>query len=96
MVGVLVEMVLFRTFARTGIYLLKEGTPDWVYEAYSGGVWVGSVSFNLSAILVLLVLAVAAGYLWCRRDVVGRTLPILAASMVPWNLVMQAPRALDR
>ena len=84
----MVEMVLFRTFSRTGIYLLKEGTPDWVYKAYNGLVWVGSASFNMAAILVLLVLAVAAGYLWHRRDVVGRTLPILAASMVPWNLVL--------
>jgi hypothetical protein len=87
-VGLLVEMVLFRTFARTGIYLLKEGTPDWVYQAYSQAVWVGSVSFNLSAIVVILVLTVASGYLWYRREVVGRVLPILAASMVPWNLAL--------
>lgn len=84
----MVEMVLFRTFSRTGIYLLKEGTPDWVYDAYSGLVWVGSAGFNMAAILVLLVLAVTAGYLWYRQDVVGRTLPILAASMIPWNLVL--------
>ncbi len=88
MVGVMVEMVLFRTFSRTGMYLLKEGAPDWVYQAYSGLVWVGSASFNMAAILVLLVLAVAASYLWYRREVVGRTLPILAALMVPWNLAL--------
>jgi hypothetical protein len=84
----MVEMVLFRTFSRTGIYLLQEGTPDWVYDAYSGLVWIGSTAFNMAAILVLLVVAVAAGYLWYRRDVVGRTLPILAALMVPWNLAL--------
>ena len=55
-------------FARTGIYLFNEDSPRWAYQAYASAVWFGNTMFNFAAILSLLLLALAAGYLWTRRQ----------------------------
>ena len=87
-VAVLIEMLLFRTFARTGIYLFHDDTPQWVYWAYTSAVWLGNTMFNFAAILITLLFALMAAYVWLRRDIFGRTLPFLAALMVPWNIAL--------
>ena len=42
MIAVLLETVLFRMFARTGIYLFNEDSPRWLYQAYASAVWFGN------------------------------------------------------
>ncbi|MAG36403.1 MAG: hypothetical protein CL878_09185 [Dehalococcoidia bacterium] len=79
-------MLLFRLFARTGIYLLGDGTPAWVYSGYRAAVWAGTTAYNFAAILTLVLCSVIAIYFWLRRDIGGRFLPLLAGAMVPWNL----------
>ena len=81
-------MLPFRMFARTGIYLFNDDTPQWVYWAYTSAVWLGNTMFNFAAILVTLLFALMAAYLWTRRHVFGRYLPVLAAIMVPWNVAL--------
>lgn len=88
MVAVLLEAVLFRMFARTGIYLFNEDSPGWLYQAYASAVWFGNTMFNFATILSLMLLALSAAYLWLRRDSLGRTLPWLLAVMVIWNLAL--------
>lgn len=80
--------MLFRTFARTGIYLFNEDSPLWAFRAYTAVVWFGNTMFNFAAILSLIVLAVLAIVLWMRRDISGRALPIGAALFVPWNVAL--------
>jgi hypothetical protein len=86
--AVLIELLLFRMFARTGIYLFKDDTPRWVYDVYQTLVWIGNTLFNFAAILTVLLFAVAAGYLWMRRRTFGGLLPVLAVAMVVWHLAL--------
>ena len=86
--AVLVEMLLFRMFARTGIYLFNDDTPQWVYWAYTTAVWLGNTMFNFAAILVTLLFALMATYLWMRRGIFGRYLPALTALIVLWNIAL--------
>lgn len=88
MAAVLLETVLFRMFARTGIYLFNEDSPSWLYQAYASTVWFGNTMFNFATILSLMLVALAAFYLWVRRDTVGRVMPWLIATMGVWNLVL--------
>lgn len=86
----LLEMALFRMFARTGIYLFNEDSPGWIYQAYASAVWLGNTMFNFATMLSLLLLALAAGYLWMRRRVLGNTLPMLIGVMAVWNIALTA------
>ncbi|MCH7745206.1 MAG: hypothetical protein IIC84_03940 [Chloroflexi bacterium] len=87
-VGVLVEMLLFRMFARTGIYLINDDTPRWVYQAYSAAVWFGNTMFNFAVIIVMLLFGVMAVYLWMRRNASGMALSIMVAAIALWNVAL--------
>ena len=86
--SVLVEMLLFRIFARAGIYIFDDGSPQWAYAIYRAAVWAGTTTFNFAALLALALFVLLAGHLWLRRSTSGRFLPLAAAAMVPWNVVL--------
>ncbi len=63
-VAVLLEVALFRIFARGGVYFIREETP-WVLRAsYTSFVFLGNVMFNFAALVVLLALALVVIRLW--------------------------------
>lgn len=67
-VAVLLEVMLFRIFARGGVYFIREDTP-WVLRAsYTSLVFMGNVMFNFAALVVLLSLAIVVIQLWRSPD----------------------------
>ncbi|MFW6174837.1 MAG: hypothetical protein ACOC5K_03585 [Chloroflexota bacterium] len=63
-VAVTLEVLLFRIFARGGVYFIKEDTPGAVKTAYTSLVYLGNAMFNFAAPVVLLLLAFLSWHLW--------------------------------
>ena len=85
-VAVLIELLLFRTFSRTGIYLLNEDTPTWVYNTYRSGLWLGDAMYNFAAILVVMLMVVVAAFMFTQQKTFGRLLPSLVLALVTWSV----------
>jgi hypothetical protein len=85
-VAVLIEMLLFRTFSRTGIYLLNEDTPLWVYQTYRVALWLGNAMYNFAAILVVILMLVGAAFMFSRQRTFGKILPALIVALVAWSV----------
>ena len=65
--SVLIETLLFRIFARGGVYFIDEETPWLMTTGYTSLVFLGNVLFNFAAPVALLVLALTAVNLWRQR-----------------------------
>lgn len=83
-----VEMLFFRIFSRTAIYLLTDDTPRWLYEAYKGFLWIGNASYNFSAFLTIILFLFVGTYLWTRGNPAEILLLALISVVVVWNLVL--------
>jgi hypothetical protein len=66
-VSVLVETLLFRIFARGGVYFISDATPAVVKNGYTSLVFSGNTLFNFAAPIALLVLAFIAVVAWMKR-----------------------------
>ena len=62
--SVLLETLLFRIFARGGVYFIDEETPELITTGYTALVFAGNVLFNFAAPVALIVLALTALDLW--------------------------------
>ena len=65
--AVVVETLLFRIFARGGVYFINEDTPAVVKNSYTGLIFGGNVLFNFAAPLALLILGLIAVRAWMKR-----------------------------
>ncbi len=59
-VAVTVEVLLFRIFARGGVYFIDDNTPLMIQNGYTSLVFSGNVLFNYAAPVTLLAMVVAA------------------------------------
>lgn len=66
-ISVLLETLLFRIFARGGVYFIDDETPELITTGYTSLVFIGNVLFNFAAPVALLVLALTALDLWRRN-----------------------------
>jgi hypothetical protein len=65
--AVLIETLLFRIFARGGVYFITEQTPAIIKNGYTSLVLSGNTLFNFAAPLTLLVLVLIVVVTWLRR-----------------------------
>ena len=65
--AVFVETLLFRIFARGGVYFINEDTPSVIKNGYTGLIFGGNVLFNFAAPLALLILGLIAMRAWLKR-----------------------------
>lgn len=65
--SVLVETLLFRIFARGGVYFISDATPAVVKTGFTSLVFSGNTLFNFAAPVALLVLALIAVKAWMKR-----------------------------
>lgn len=66
-VAVLIETLLFRIFARGGVYFISEQTPAVIKNGYTSLVLSGNTLFNFAAPLTLIVLALIVVVAWLKR-----------------------------
>ncbi len=71
-VAAAVEVVFLRMFARAGIYIFQDSSPEWLYTVYSSLVWLGRAALNFATILAPLLLLVLVVVLWQRGPWVSR------------------------
>ena len=71
-VAVAAEVVFLRVFARAGIYIFQDNSPEWLYTVYSSLVWLGRAALNFANILAPVLLLVLVVVLWQRRARVAR------------------------
>ena len=86
--AIFLEMLLFRIFSRTGIYLFHDDTPHWVYEAYKGLLWIGNSAYNFSMALAIVLLLVIGAYFWRRDNAAVSLLAPLVLVFAAWNLLL--------
>ncbi len=65
--AVFVETLLFRIFARGGVYFITEDTPSVIKNGYTGLIFGGNVLFNFAAPVALLILGLLAVRVWAKR-----------------------------
>jgi hypothetical protein len=65
--SVLVETLLFRIFARGGVYFISDATPAVVKNGFTSLVFSGNTLFNFAAPIALLVLTILAVVTWEKR-----------------------------
>ena len=65
--SVLVETLLFRIFARGGVYFLSDAPPAVIKNGYTSLVFSGNTLFNFAAPVALLILAFLAVMAWTKR-----------------------------
>ncbi|MBT3555842.1 MAG: hypothetical protein HN926_04240 [Chloroflexi bacterium] len=65
--SVLVETLLFRIFARGGVYFISDATPAVIKNGYTSLVFSGNTLFNFAAPVALLVLGFIAVMAWTKR-----------------------------
>ena len=66
-IAVLVETLLFRIFARGGVYFINEDTPAVIRNGYTSLIFGGNVLFNFAAPVALLTLGLIAARAWMKR-----------------------------
>ena len=71
-VAVVTEVVFLRMFARAGIYILQDSSPEWLHTVYSSLVWLGRAALNFATILAPVLLLVLVVVLWQRGTRVSR------------------------
>ena len=71
-VAVVMEIVFLRMFARAGIYIFQDNSPEWLYAVYSSLVWLGRAALNFAATLAPILLLVLVVVLWQRRTMDSR------------------------
>ena len=79
-VAVVLEVLLFRIFARGGVYFLDDGTPLAITATYTALVFAGNVLFNFAGPVVLLLIVITAYHLWRARS--GNVAPGIAVLVV--------------
>jgi hypothetical protein len=80
--SVLVETLLFRIFARGGVYFISEATPAVIKNGYTSLVFSGNTLFNFAAPVALLVLGLIAVMAWMKRPDPTYTLVAGAVGLV--------------
>jgi|TARA_B100001964_G_C14246090_1_gene607456 hypothetical protein len=65
--SVLLETLLFRLFARGGVYFINDETPSIVKNGYTSLVFTGNTLFNFAALIALLILGLIAMHAWMKR-----------------------------
>ena len=66
-ISVLAETLLFRIFARGGVYFITDSTPAIVKNGYTSLVFSGNALFNFAAPVALMVLGLIAMQAWMKR-----------------------------
>ena len=65
--SVFIETLLFRIFARGGVYFISDTTPIVVKTGYTTLIFTGNTLFNFAAPMALVVLAFIAAEAWTKR-----------------------------
>ncbi len=76
-VAVVAEAVFLRMFARAGIYIFQDSSPQWLYTVYNSLVWLGRAALNFATILVPVLLLVLVVVLWQRGTRVSRLVSVV-------------------
>lgn len=76
-VATVTEVVFLRMFARAGIYIFQDSSPQWLYTVYSSLVWLGRAALNFATILVPVLLLVLVVVLWQRGTRVSRLVSVV-------------------
>lgn len=76
-VAIVVEVAFLRMFARAGIYIFQDNSPEWLYTIYNSLVWLGRAALNFATILAPVLLLVLVVVLWQRGTRVSRLVSVV-------------------